>query len=488
MRHSIVTLFAGLSFFAGSQAQAQPAAPAPDTAPAAPPQAVPPPAPAPEAAPAAMPPPPPPIVAEPPPKPKPEMPVVRSKWDATIYGFIEPDAIYDSTESYNDLAGMGVIPRPATYAGSHSRTMFGMRNSRIGFKMAAPEVGGLKVSGQIEFDWLGNQPAGISEPAFWSNGTMRSRHVFLKVESEYVDLLFGQTWNLFGFQTVFHPNTVEIQGVPGQLFGRTMQFRLSHMFKTDPVNVELAVAAVRPPQRDSGVPDGQGGLRLLVNDWKGLHVAGGGGAQAVDALSIGVSGLVRSFRVNGLTNPLENHKKTGWAVSLDGLIPVIPATADRHANALTLTGSFQTGSGFNDQYTGFTGGIGFPPPPNPGMTMPAPTYTPNIDPGLVTYDATGGLHTIDWNSFIVGAQYYLPPSGNFWISGNFSQTKSGNIDQFVAATANVFKKMQWYDANIFWNVTPAVRFGVEYAIFKQTYVDNSTATNKRGQFSGFFIF
>jgi hypothetical protein len=429
----------------------------------------------------------------------------------TFYGAIEADTIWDSTESLNDAGGVAAIQKPTTYAGApgHHRWTESIRNSRIGFRVNAPEFEGLKTSALVEFDWLGNAPptfqqvaGGVSEAAFWNNTGMRVRHVYLKMESSVVDLLFGQTWNLFGWQTMFHPLTVEIQGVPGQLFGRTAQFRLSHMFKSSAVNVEVAAAAVRPPQRDAGLPDGQGGLRLVLNDWKGVHTAGAVGARAVDGLSIGVSGLVRQFKVIEFLPPamgvrLDNNSKVGWGISIDGMLPVIPATPAKMGNALTLNGSFQIGSGFNDQYTGLTGGVTYPAVPNPNMVTPAPTYTPNIDPGLATYDPTGVLHTINWNSFLVGLQYYLPPSGNFFISANFSQMKSDNITSFLVAPGDtptaaqlggVFNKVQWADGNIFWNVTPGLRFGAEYAYFRQTYADGLVVKNHRVQLSGMFLF
>jgi hypothetical protein len=150
-----------------------------------------------------------------------------------------------------------------------------------------------------------------------------------------------------------------------------------------------------------------------------------------------------------------------------------------------LQGSFQTGSGFNDQYSGLTGGIGFPAFPAPAMGAAA---TANIDPGLATYDANGVLHTIDWKMFLVDVQYFLPPAGNVWVSANFSQSQSGNITDYGAAPASVYKKEQFWDVNLFWNVTPAVRLGAEYASFKMTMGDDTERKNARGQFSGFYLF
>ena len=64
-------------------------------------------------------------------------------------------------------------------------------------------------------------PAGspaVSEGSFYTSPTFRMRHYALKMETPYIDLLAGQYWQLFGFQSLFHPNTVEMQGVPGQIY------------------------------------------------------------------------------------------------------------------------------------------------------------------------------------------------------------------------------------------------------------------------------
>src|SRR5262249_28453160 len=213
------------------------------------------------------------------------------KWNVSFYGFIQADFIWDSTQSFNESAGNGVISRPGTYAAGHKRFTFGARHSRIGFRISAPEFHAIRASANVEADFLGNQPPGISESAFFVNATFRLRHAFLKVETDYVDLLVGQTWQLFGFQPYFHPNTVEIQGVPGQVFSRSPQLRLSHIFKAEPVSVEVAVAASRPPQRDAHVPDGQAGVRLTYNGLKGVHTLGGTGTS-VDAAAIAFSGAL----------------------------------------------------------------------------------------------------------------------------------------------------------------------------------------------------
>jgi len=416
--------------------------------------------------------------------------MVGSKFTADIYGFAEFDAILDSTQSLNEIAGNSVIAKSGTFVGDHSRLNYSARNSRLGFKFKGPDSEDIRTSGILEMDFLGNQPPTATDAQLLTNQTFRIRHAMLKVETPFVDIMAGQYWQLFGWQSYFFPNTVEIMGVPGEVFGRAPQFRLSHAFKTDDITLELAAASSRSPQRDGGIPDTQGGLRFLLNGWKALHTANSTGT-AIDAGGIGVSGVYRRFRVNEFAASTDTARgKNAGGISVDALIPVLSPAGGKRGQALTLTGSYVRGTGIADLYTGLVGGIGYPALPNPAMTTPAPPYTPNIDPGLVTYGPGGDLHSIDWQSFIVGAQYYLPPSGTVWISGNYSQMDSPNIDKYTTAATSpkVIKRSQWADGNLFWDATKAVRFGAEFAWFKQKFVDASTATNYRGQFSAFYMF
>ena len=312
-----------------------------------------------------------------------------SKFSATFYGFVEADFIRDSTQSLNDLAGNAALAHSGTFAADHDRMIFGQRNSRLGFKLKGPESEMIKSSGIAEMDFLGNQPqsspspAGspaVSESAYYASPTFRVRHMALKLETPFVDVLAGQYWELFGWQTIYHPNSVQIQGLPGQVFSRAPQFRLSHMFKSDVVNVEVAVAAVRPPQRDSGLPDGQAGLRLILNDWKGMRTAGGAGTS-VDPLSVGVSGVARRFRLpEYATAPTQTQHINGYGISVDGIIPVVPATPQNWDNALTLTGSFVRGQAIADLFTGLTGGVSLAPLP-PDSAGKASSFAMDIDNG-----------------------------------------------------------------------------------------------------------
>ncbi len=384
-------------------------------------------------------------------------PVVHSKWDATFYGFVEADTIYDSTQGLQESIGNGAIPRPLTYAGDHGQLTFGARNSRIGLRLKAPEYHSIKPSAQLEMDFLGNQPGKpfdatglVSEAAFFQNPTMRFRHLNVSFETPVVDFLFGQYWELFGWQSYFMPNTVEIQGVPAEVYSRTPQIRISKTLHAGSLVVDLAVAALRPPQRSSATPDGQAGLKVVFDALKAWHTTGATGT-ALDGAAIGVSGVVgRRFDVDEFAaKPGDEVTTNGYGIAVDAMIPLIAATKESHRNALTLTGEFVHGAGIADLYTGLNFGVAQPALPNPTMANPAPAYTPNIDngPGDVQQqlhlarpgspvrrrrrcDAARGQGPESYN---VGVQYYLPAERpHVFISAMYGDINSPNAIDFGA--------------------------------------------------------
>ena len=415
--------------------------------------------------------------------------VLTGKFDMSMYGFIELDGIFDSTQSFNELAGNALVARPGTFAGEHGRTLVTMRNSRLGFKVRTPQWQKVSLHGTFEFDLLGNQPPTATELQTFVNDTFRVRHAFVELRSPWVNVLIGQSWQLFGWQSFFHPATVAIQGVPGQVYSRAPQLRLSHIFQAGTVQIETALAAARSPQRDSAVPDGQAGVRLSFDRWKGVHSVGST-TTTVDSASIGFSGALRYFSLAVPTaappGNADTNSALGWGVSVDAVLPVIPAS-ERRAWALTLNGSLVRGTGIGDFYTGLTGGVAFPASP-PLVKGYAPSFT-DIDNGIALYTTDLKLATVGWQSFLVGLQLYLPPRGKLWLASNFSQMDATNTTDFTpSSTSGVLMRSRWADVNVFADVMPGLRLGVEYSWFWQQYDDAGEAQNHRFQLSAFYIF
>jgi hypothetical protein len=411
---------------------------------------------------------------------------VSATWKHTVYGFVQAHFIHDSTQSFTEVAGNTLIARGREPAGRHGRTTFSARGSRVGLALSAPELAGIRTSAVLEVDFYGSQPATASEAQLFTSPLPRLRHAMMKFQSAYVDVLVGQYWHLFGWQGAFHPSTVEVQGLPGQVFGRAPQLRVSRTFAGDLFTCEVAVAASRPPQRDAWAPDAQGGVRLLVNEWKGLRTAGAT-STTMDALALGVSGVARRiFLREDPVSQTRTRTATGWGISIDALLPIIPAAESRRGNSLTANASFVVGTGIADLYTGLT----HPPLFDPESVPASPSYASSIDPGIAVVSSDEHLHTIDWRSYSAGLQYYLPPSGTIWISANYTHLQSNNVADYAteAAKARIFTRSDWADANLFWAPVEPLRVGLEYSWFSQRFADRGRARNHRFQLATYYVF
>jgi hypothetical protein len=421
--------------------------------------------------------------------------LVLGKFATTIYGFVEADAIHDSTENLNDLQGNALIARNETFAGQHGQLLGTIRNSRFGIRLKAPEFHGVRVSGMIEMDFIGS-PAGIgypaangqaSEAATFSNAVVRERHINVKVETPIVDFLFGQWWALFGWQPYFHINTVDFQGVPTELYSRRPQFRISKTIKTDPINIETAIAALDPVQKASETPEMQAGVRVVINKWKGKLTHGSTGT-AIEPASIGVSGDMKYVKLptplSSTVAPNNTADLVGTAIAVNAFLPIIPTSdAGKSGNNLSITAEFATGYGVADQYTGLTGGVTLP-----GSGTPA-NYPQNIDNGIATLDASNNPHFIQWYTTLVGVQYYFPiKDGKIWITANYGHEESPNSAQFMGASKHVRTSLDWVNADFFAEPVPGFRVGLSYGRTWDNYEDKQQANNDRVMGSAFFIF
>jgi hypothetical protein len=473
------------------------------------PASVPSPAPAPSGEPAApAPSPAPPWVGSPPsPGLLPELAI--GQFRTRVYGFGEVDFIHDSTQAFGDLGAQlsTAIPKNYDYAGSRGKFVATARNSRLGVLVAAPDFAGIRTRFTFEGDFMGNQPSDAAESAAITSGLFRLRVAALQLDNDYVNVLVGQAWGLFALQPFFSPASDYLLPIPGQIQKRDVQLQLTHTFHTDAIDVELGASVNRPPQSAAEVPEGQAVARFSLNGWRGIHTPGTDGQRIVgasrDALSIAFSASGRRFRVSDFEptpaanspNPRYSNEAGGYGLALDALIPIIPApSAANRANALTLTAEATTGTGYADLLGGLVsngGGVNAPASNYPMVPGSPDPYVPNIDPGLVTYDNAGNLHTIDWTTFVVGAQYYLPfASGRFFLSANYAEARSDNVSRWgdPGQIPFIFTKTQYADGNLFWDVSLAVRVVLSYQYYIQTFADGETAHNERTEMSWFLWF
>jgi hypothetical protein len=350
------------------------------------------------------------------------------------------------------------------------------QNSLVGMRLAAPAYGRLKALGHLELDFFGVQTADATEQTIYTLASVRMRLFYLKLETPVVDVLAGQYHDLFGWGgSGFYPASVAFLGLPGEIYRRQPQVRVARTFAGQRVALDVALAAVRPVQRDAGVPDGQAGVRIVLPGWRGIGTQGFGQPDWLPA-AFGLSAVGRRFAVaEFLPNPGESKIAFGGGVAANLFLPLVRArAADDRDNALALTAEASFGTGISDLYTNLTGGALFPTLPNPGALVPPPLYRPNIDPGIVTFDANSNLRTIGWRAVLVGVQYYLPVrGGRMWASVNASWLSSPNIRTLTpeASRGGVFVRQQYFDANLFGAITPAVQVGLSFQWTRQRFGD-----------------
>jgi hypothetical protein len=431
---------------------------------------------------------------------------VLGRFVTTFYGWLQGDFIHDSQRIVTDQWGghptlqLPNAPLPAnTVAGAatNGRTVFGARGTRLGFRLSAPAIDGTRVSGNVEFDFLGNQPAitgvvprqpqavnnpNITESGFFVNATPRIRQAFVKIDTPVVSVWVGQTWSLIGFEAAFFPTSVQYQGLPGQLFSRNPQLRLSRVVDAGAASVEVAAAVQRPPQLDSEIPDFQGGLKLNFTDWTGVQTLGATGTT-VSPASIAVSGALRRFKfARTISADPAFGFATGKIIAADAFIPIIPVKA-RGPLSVAVIGEATTGEGASDLFTGLTGGAQI------GQPTPLNAQTANVaaiqdgDNGPVGW-VGNSLQTVNWRTLLVGLEIHTGP---LVLAGNYSNVYSNNVQSFTGANWN---RNMWWNACALVDVGSGFRFGAEFArtLQRKTAVGHPLANESRVFVSGFFIF
>ncbi|HXU04670.1 MAG TPA: hypothetical protein VN903_27095 [Polyangia bacterium] len=430
-------------------------------------------------------------------------------WSVTLFGAVQADYIADTTRSYDEYLGPVLVARTDTYEGSVGRTQFTARSTRFGLVLESPSIGGVTPSAAFLSDFAGNQPGtpypnnananemstgnGLSEINYYNSPTLRIRYAYLTLRSRVLDVVAGETVDVFGWQSFY--SLCSLSWVPNQITSRNPQFRISKSFGVGgPISLDVALEAARPAQRDSQIPDAMGAIRLSVNKWKGVTTPGNS-VTIASPLSLSVSGVSREFKVNAFTPPptQTSNSTVGWGISADLFLPIVPAAdADDRSNKLTLIGSFVYGTGIADLMVA-GGGAKFPTLPNPAQWNPPPKYSPDVDNGLVTFDSTGVLHSIDWWTAKVGLQYYLP--ARFILSLNATYAHSNNIAKLfprggaeIELLGSIANTTMYGEATVLWDATAAVRFGVSGQYTRVRYLDGNEPYNIRGIGQAIYVF
>ncbi|MEI8032054.1 MAG: hypothetical protein WCH05_01710 [Chlorobiaceae bacterium] len=260
-----------------------------------------------------------------------------------LYGFARFDASYDSGQIYP--GNIALYARPRSGGKSDGEWNLTAGATRLGLNLSGPDTPNMKLTGNIEMDFLGGGTENNSNP--------RLRHGYLKAywPASDLSLVAGQTWDLVAPQMPFvddaglmwdagnigsrHPQLRLTKGVPAGERGR-MELAIAASRTIGETNATTGITAT-DPGKDAAMPTIQGRVA-----WSGPVLVGSQPA------TIGISGHYGQEEWD--SNNTGSHKTLdSWSCAVDLLLPV--------CNKLTLAGEYFTGTNLDDYFGGAGQGV-----------------------------------------------------------------------------------------------------------------------------------
>ncbi|MCF8217059.1 MAG: hypothetical protein K9I59_09515 [Chlorobium sp.] len=258
---------------------------------------------------------------------------------AQLYGFARLDASYDTGQIYP--GNIALWAQPENGADSDGEWNLTAGATRLGINLSGPDSENLKLSGNIELDFLGGGTENNLNP--------RLRHGYLKAYWPASDfsIIAGQTWDLVSSLIPFVDDP-GMMWASGNIGTRHPQLRLTKGFAVGEKNrLEIAAAASRTigeknslgidTGKDADMPTVQGRIALsapLSDSGKPATIAMSGhyGQEEWDS------------------NKLNHHETIdSWSCNVELSIPL--------GRKFILAGEYFTGSNLDDYWGGVFQGV-----------------------------------------------------------------------------------------------------------------------------------
>lgn len=263
---------------------------------------------------------------------------------AQLYGFARFDASYDTGKI--NPGNIALWVRPEGLNNNDAEWNLTAGATRLGLNLTGPDTDTIKLSGNIEFDFLSNIGAE-------NNASPRLRHGYLKAfwPASDFSILAGQTWDVISSQIPFTDDPA-IMWAAGNIGSRHPQLRLTKGFSVgEKGRIEVVAAASRTigesnnlaetwntdPGKDADIPTIQGRIAfstpLLVDTQPAtIALSGHFGQEEWDSDKTG------------------NHETLdSWSCNVEIALPL--------SEKLALAGEYFTGSNLDDYWGGIGQGV-----------------------------------------------------------------------------------------------------------------------------------
>ena len=360
---------------------------------------------------------------------------IGSGVNVQLYGFARFDGSYDTGQIYPGNIALWAQPKSGSSNDSEWNLTAGA--TRIGLNLSGPDTENMKLSGNIEFDFL-------TSVSTENNQAPRLRHGYLKAYWPASDfsIVAGQTWDLVSSLIPFVDDPA-LMWSAGNIGSRHTQLRLTKGFSTaEKSRVELAVAASRTigeknttsgvlatdTGKDANIPTIQGRVAwsaplLVDNQPATLAFSGHYGQEEWD------------------TNNTGNHKTLdSWSCNMELSMPI--------CKKMTLAGEYFTGSNLDDYWGGINQGVN-----------------------------TGTVKEIRSNGGWAALRYTSSPSTSFSIGAGVDNPNDNDL------AVGARSRNQSIFANVINKITPNFILGLQLSDWKTDYKNAAGSDALRAQSS-----
>ena len=356
-----------------------------------------------------------------------------------FYGFARFDASYDTGQIYPGNIALWAQPKTAGQNDAEWNLTAGA--TRLGLNLSGPDTKSMKLTGNIEFDFL-------TSVSTENNQTPCLRHGYLKAYWPASDfsIIAGQTWDVFSSLIPFVDDPA-LMWDAGNIGTRHPQLRFTKGFSAgEKGHIDVAAAASRTigeknsigasdPGKDAAMPTLQGRVAwsapLLVK---------------TQPATIGISGHYGQEEWD--TNVQGNHKTLdSWSCNLELTMPICPK--------MTLAGEYFTGSNLDDYYGGIQQGVN-----------------------------TSTIKEIRSNGGWAALKFAFNPETSFSLGAGIDDPNNSDLPQFDSTGKNYSRtKNQTIFGTLVNKITPNLILGLQLAQWKTDYYNGDRGNALRAQSS-----
>ncbi|MBT1074174.1 hypothetical protein [Geobacter grbiciae] len=383
---------------------------------------------------------------------------VTSKFKLSIGGFVKLDYVYNSV-NLGSANGIGLvatlqpngIPKTSSPAAKQDQSLFSARQSRIWFKAEGPTFLGARTGALIETDFFGS--GGSSN----ETATMRIRLAYGTLDWANTQILFGQSWDLFGPAAASTVDFGQGQTAGNPTTPRVPQLRVSQKVKLSEQNSLKLIAALQNPIQNSNTANGTvgeswgarpniAGQAMLVS--KALGAAPGFWGLPMNQFTLGLFGLYGNQEIAGNGGTVDS-----WGYGLYAFVPVL-RSADGKSRAMTASFEGQAYRAAN-------------------MSFNYATVSPLIGP---QGDKTGA------KGYGLFGQMIFYPAQNLGITAGYGMRGAENFTDYTRSGIKDFQKSNSQAfANIAYDLNAAVRVATEYQYVSTRYGNVTAGTSDFGK-------